>query len=147
MGGTVIDVTHLLEVCVRRVGSISGRRVCKLVQGNNGVLLVETVIAVLVFGLVGAAVMSGLATTHRSGFKIEVQSNAESIARNQMEYVFSLPYQEPPYFYPTVIAPQGYGVTSEAREHINNDPNIEEVIVTVTFEGEPKLVVETMRVR
>jgi hypothetical protein len=46
-----------------------------------------------------------------------------------------------------LIAPQGYGVTSEAREHINNDPNIEEVIVTVTFEGEVKLVVETMRVR
>lgn len=59
-------------------------------------MLLETIIAMLVFGVMGAAVLSGLSTAHRAGAKIEQQPMAEVIARNQMEYVLSLPYVEPP---------------------------------------------------
>ena len=66
-----------------------------LIDNCRGSLLLETVIAVMVFSMVGTAVMAGLNTAYMSGTKIEAQSAAENIARNQMESVFSLPYQAP----------------------------------------------------
>ena len=61
----------------------------------RGALLLETVIAIMVFSLVGVAVLGGLSTAYTSGAKTEVQSVAENLARNQVESIFSGPYREP----------------------------------------------------
>ncbi len=143
----MFGVTHLLEASVRRMGSITGRRVCKLVQGNNGALLVETIIAVLVFSIVGSAVLVGLSTTHTSGARTKSQSTAENIARNQMEYMFSLPYQDPPSTCPLVEAPEGTTVTCTIEEYVLGDPNIEKVVVTVTSNGQEQLSLESLRAK
>ena len=107
----------------------------------------ETTIALAIFGIVGAAVLSGLSTANISGRETDIQSNSENIARNQMEYVFSLPYQEPPSSYPTVTVHQGYAVTCEAQEFTGGVPNTEKVVVTVSFGGTRQLVLETLRAK
>ena len=53
-------------------------------QDAKGDLLLETVIAVTLFTLIGAAVLGGLSTAHFSGTKIEGHSTAENVVRNQM---------------------------------------------------------------
>jgi hypothetical protein len=114
-------------------------------EKERGGLLAETVVAVMVFTAVGTAVLTGLSTTQVSGSHTWRQSVAENIARNQMEYVASLPYQPPPYSYPLVSLPAGYAVTADATFDIPGDTNIQRITVTVSYEGDVVLVLETFR--
>lgn len=93
----------------------------------------------------GSAVLTGLSTSHTASAVTKEQSLAENIARNQMEYVFSLPYSAPTSTYPSVAAPAGYTVTALAGEYIVGDPNIEKVMVTVQHSGVTVLTLESLR--
>ena len=107
-------------------------RLRSLVGDCKGGLMMEVVVAVTVFTLVGTAVLVGLSTAHTSGAATESQSIAENIGRNQMEYMLTLPYQLPPSIYATVEPHQGYSVTAVGEEYVIGGPNIERVIVTVS---------------
>jgi hypothetical protein len=115
--------------------------------GSRGQVLLETAVALSVFALVGTAVLVGVSLAHTTGSRVESQSVAENLARNQMEYVFSQPYQAPPAAYPTVSAPDGYTVSAVAEEYVLGDPNVEKVVVTVNRDGQSVLVLETLRTR
>lgn len=119
----------------------------KLARECRGALLMETVMAVMAFTLVGTAALVGLSTTQISGAKTEDQSIAENLARNQMEHVFSLPYQDPPSSYPSVAAPPGYSVATAATEFVAGDVRIEKIVVTVTHGGQGVLTLETLRAK
>ncbi len=119
----------------------------RFTRDDAGALLVETVLAVVVFTLVGTAVMAGLSTAHSSGAGTERQSVAENIARNQMEYMFSLPYQDPPSSYPLISVPGGYAVTCTAETYGAGGLDTEKVVVTVTFNGAEELVLEALRAK
>ncbi|MBI2916722.1 MAG: type II secretion system protein [Chloroflexi bacterium] len=113
----------------------------------RGGVLIEALVAVMVFSLVGTAVLVGLSVTHRSGAETEGQSVAENVARNQMENAFSLPYQAPLSTYPPISAPAGYSVTATADWEVLDDTNLERVTVTIHREGRDILVLETFRAR
>ena len=116
-------------------------------SGCRGSLMMEAVVAVMVFTAVGVAVLVGVSTTHLSGAKVEGQSVAENIARNQMEYIFSLPYQEPPSTYPAIDTPPGYSVEALAQEYVTGDTFVEMVEVTASHEGQAILALETLRAK
>ena len=120
-----------------------------LVTGRSGALMVETVVAVGLMAIVGTAVLSGLSTAHLSGASTERQSTAENIARNQMSFIFSEPYVNNTGTYQSVATPNGYGVTADTEEvdPLNFDPDIQKVVVTVTFDGKTELVLESIKVR
>lgn len=139
--------TGILLVLQRRLRFFGAEGLRRLAVGQAGSLMTELIIAIAIFVLVSAAVMSGLSTMHRSGGKTEEQSLGENIARNQMEYVFSLPYQAPPSTYPAVATPPGYGVSAAAQTYVVGDTNIQKVVVTVHRGGVDVLVLETMRTR
>lgn len=101
----------------------------------------------MVFVVIGTGVLVGVSVMHTSGRATASQATGENLARNQMEYLFSLPYQEPPSFYPTVPVPEGYAVTAEAQEYEAGDPNIQKVVVVVTFWGAEAMTLETFRVK
>ncbi|MCH7712107.1 MAG: hypothetical protein IIC99_00655 [Chloroflexi bacterium] len=113
--------------------------------GCRGNMLLETAVAVLVFGTVGTAVLVGIRTAHSSGELTENHSTAENIARNQMEYIFSQAYLPPPASYPSISAPDRYAVTANATEYIVGDTSLEKLTVSVTFEGRGILSLETLR--
>ncbi len=118
---------------------------------DRGSLLLETVVASMVFALVGVAVLSGLSTTYRTGARVNVHSTAENVARNQMEFVFSQTYEEPgstPYpTYSTV--PANYSVSTSATEvdPLAPDTEIERVNVAVTYDGQVIVSLSTLRFR
>ena len=104
--------------------------------------------ALLVFGSIGSAVLFGVSTVQTSGSKTEAQSVAENLARNQMEYLYSLSYQGSTSTYPSITGvPLGYAVTAEARTFIEGDSNIEKVVVTVSRGGRDILVLESLRTK
>lgn len=123
---------------------------------SRGGLLLETVVAIIVFALIGTTVLVGVSTARRSGAVVDAQSIAENVARNQMEYVFSRAYKAPPLSYNSISdlpdndfkVPSGFTVTATALLRIGSaDTDLETVRVAVDHAGKQVLVVETIRAR
>lgn len=132
---------------VRHLSRPGGRWSRWGMRGCRGGPLIETVLAMSVFALVGTTVLAGLSGTYRSGAATRQQSIAENIARNQMEYAFSLPYQDPISAYPPISTPLGYTATAIAQEFLPGEVNIELVVVTVQYSGADILALESLRTR
>lgn len=125
-----------------------GSRLPAGVRDSRGALLVESVVAIGVFALIGAAVLASVSSARATGARIELKAVAEKVGRNQMEYIFSLPYQDPQSTpYPTVVAPQGYSVNVAASEFKAGDTDIERIIVNVLHENQNILLLETLRTK
>ncbi len=124
-----------------------------LVSDSRGGMFIETILVVMIFSVVGTAVLSGISGTRSSGARTERQGFAENIARNQIEYIFTLPYQEPASTYPSIdLSGQdyaGYAVSGQAivDPDAGGNLNIERVLVTVSFGGEEILSLETLRAK
>ena len=118
-------------------------------RGNaQGLMLMETIVVVTVFALVGTAVMMGLNTTYATGENTESQSQAENIARNQMENIFTQTYSPPGGSdYATITPAVGYAVavTHEDVNPSSPDPDIEKITVTVSRDSVDILAIETYR--
>ena len=131
------------------------RRVTAFAGGNRGGLLIEVIIAMFVFTLVGTAILSGISTTQISGAEVENQSIAENIARNQIEYIMAQAYIPPggqdyqlisfPTGYNLVITKDPLEVNVEGSLQTLDSNTIEKVIVTVTYQGNPVLTLETVK--
>ena len=122
------------------------RRLGRIVNRQSGGLLLETVVALSVFGVVGTSLMSGIQTSYLSKTQFDIRSRAENIVRNEMEAVFSQPYQSPPYTYPTTTTFDGFFVTSEAIDYsTTSDSNLETVRITVLHGGLTVKVLEAAR--
>ena len=114
-------------------------------SGSRGALMVEAVVSVFIFTTLGVAMLVGFQTTQTVGNKMEGQSIAENVARNQMEFLFSQAYQDPPTAYPTITPPAGYTVTANAQEVTTGDATMQMVTVSVSREGTTLLNLETIR--
>ena len=103
----------------------------------------------MVFSMVGVAVLSSLGTVNIAGALTEEQSQAENIARNQMEAIFAQVYREPDQTpYPAIAVPGAYSVTT-AVTHLNGDtdPSVEKIALTISHHGKELLLLETVRYR
>ncbi len=133
---------------IHRNGRFALSQIRTLVVGCKGSLLLETVVSVMVFSMVGVAVLAGLNTSYRAGAKVEAQAEAENIARNQMESVFSQPYRAPGQTaYSAITTTGGYAV-STVMEDVDPgapDPDIEKVTVTISRDGQDILILTGLR--
>ena len=122
------------------------RRLARLVNRQGGGLILETVVALSVFGVVGTSLMSGIQTSYLSKTQFDIRSRAENIVRNEMETVFAQPYQPPPFTYPASTTFDGFNVTSETLAYsTTSDANLETVRVTVQLDGQTVKVLEAAR--
>ena len=116
-------------------------------QGSRGLSLLEAVVAIGLFTIVGSAVLAGFSMTQRSGTKTEGASVAENLGRSEMEYVSSSTYQDPPAAYATVTPPSGYGVSVQNQVYVPGNSNIAMIVVTVTRGSDVLLTIQTLRTR
>ena len=110
-------------------------------------MMIEALIAVSIFTLLGAAVLSGSTATRNASASAEHAAVAENITRNQIETMLAAPYQDPPHTYAPITTPPGYAVTAEAQELVGGDTNIATLVVTVTLKGDPVLTLESLWTR
>ena len=61
-------------------------------KNEKGFSLIEVVIALLLMGIIGIALLIGLATASKAIFIADERATAESLARSQMEYVKNQAY-------------------------------------------------------
>ena len=143
-----IATTWMKIIGMKDKGGI-GSCVKTLVRERTGSLLVESVVSIALFTIVGTAVMSGLSTTQISGAQTERQSLAEFVARNQMSSIFESAYVDNGTSYLAVTTPEGYTVTAVTEEvdDLNPDPDVQKVIVTVSYYVDTIFVLETIKAR
>jgi len=76
---------------------ILGHRIRKTLRGSSrGFTLIEVLVALALFAIIAIAFAGGLGTASRAALIGDVRTNAESLARTQMEYVKSLNYTYAP---------------------------------------------------
>lgn len=63
-------------------------------KNEKGFSLIEVVIALLLLGIIGVALLSGLATASMALVIADERATAESLARSQMEYVKNQDYKD-----------------------------------------------------
>jgi prepilin-type N-terminal cleavage/methylation domain-containing protein len=75
-------------------------KIGKAFQGRSGgFTLIEVLVALALFGLIAVTFAGGLATASRAVLIADIRTNAESLARTEMEYVKSQTYSNPPWGY------------------------------------------------
>ena len=107
--------------------------------------MIEVLVGLTLLGLVGGGFMVALSSTSIASGVVQVQANAENLARNQLEYVKSLPYQLAPTTYPALPAPADYFLTAVASPVAGADDQVQKVVVTVSRGGEFVLVLEGLK--
>ena len=112
---------------------------------ERGAILIEALIAVFVFTVVGVLALRGVSTTRTLGNTLDGQAAAEHLARSQMEYALAQPYASPTNPYPTVTPPQNYGVTIANQSVPGASSNIARLVVTVQREGRVLFILESLR--
>ncbi len=66
----------------------------RLMKNERGFTLIEVMIAIALMGIIGIALLSGLATASRGLFTADERATAESLARSQIEYIKKQDYDE-----------------------------------------------------
>ena len=110
--------------------------------------MLETLIAVTILVTLASATLIGARTAQSLRTSVDRQSIAENVARNQMEYIFSLPYRPPPTPYPAITStPDGYLVTTTVGLFAGyaSDANFQVITVEVTGAGQSLLKLSTLR--
>jgi Tfp pilus assembly protein PilV len=117
-----------------------------VVDGQVGVGLVETLIAVAILGVTLVALLAAISAGSRGVAITEERVTAENLARSQMEYAKSEPYLTAPASYATVTPPAGYTVSAQATSIPGGDKSIQKITVTIARDGVKLLTVEDYKV-
>lgn len=127
--------------------SVTWHRLKAAFGNQRGSLLVETLVALGVFSMIGIAILAAVQTGHITKGKFDEQSTGENLIRKQLESVFAQPYLGPGGSYQPVAAPSGYSVMTESLVHDATSTDIENIRVTVYHQGRLLDTVETLRSR
>lgn len=116
-------------------------------KNQKGISLVEVLMGLAIFGIVGLAFLSGLSTTSRTLFITDEQETAKTLAETQMEYIKQLDYASS--YSPAVIPPEypGYTVkTPIAVESIpSRDGNIQKITIEILHNNNPVTSLESYK--
>lgn len=115
-------------------------------DSQEGVGLVEVLVAVAILGVTLVALLAAISTGSLGVATTEERVTAESLARSQIEYTKSEAYLAAPASYPTVTPPAGYAVSADATSIPGGDGSIQMITVTVTRNGDTLLTVEDYKV-
>ncbi|PIU57027.1 MAG: hypothetical protein COS88_02130 [Chloroflexi bacterium CG07_land_8_20_14_0_80_51_10] len=122
------------------------RKVRARTRNEQGLGLVEAVVAV---GIVASAVVAFVTALSAGSMAVRQADEmvmAESLARNQLEYVKGEPYDSQAASYPLVEAPDGYAISVEVISIPGGDDDIQHIVVTIQRGDENVLTVEEYKV-
>jgi len=99
--------------------------------------LVETLVALAIFGLVAGVFLAGLSISSKSVMVSQERVAAESLAKSQMEYIKAQEYAESylEITVPSDLVAQGYAIDDPTVEDIHSG-ELQKITVTVTRNGD-----------
>ena len=103
-------------------------------NGEKGVSLIETLIAIALLGIIGTTMMAGMMGIYKATPIASEQDIGKSLAQSQMEYVLEQPYDY--MHYSPAPIPDNYGdYTASIVTDSFRDGNIEKITVTISHKG------------
>ena len=123
----------------------AGPHLPRLLTGERGGLLLETLIAITVFGVLGSVMYTGVQTSYISKRNFDIHSRAENIVRTEIESIYAQPYKPPGQTYTSITTVDGFTITSIALTYSTTTTDIERIRVTVDYGGNTVRVLEAVR--
>ena len=117
-----------------------------LIQGQRGLGLVESLVAVAILGTAVTAFIVALSAGSIAVREQEEQVVAQGLAQTQLEYVKSYSYDAEATAYPAIDTPEGYAISVEVSPVPDADADIQKITVTISREAEDILAVENYKV-
>jgi len=119
----------------------------RLHHGQQGLTLIETVIALAILGTIAVIFLNGLTTTAEAAFTTDERATAESLAQSQMEWAQNASYTDNATQYSSAPIPSGsdytnYSVNITAESLHDPDNGIQKITVTITRSGEQVFTLE-----
>ena len=96
--------------------SLRGVLATKQSRRQRGLTLIEVLVAVGIMAAIGAAFMNSMSTAYKSAGTLDEQTQAEALARSQLEQIKSLPYQDSGNYSVTVSLPPQYSMNITVAE-------------------------------
>ena len=121
-------------------------RIKNRAQGQRGLGLVETLVAVAILGTSVVAFVVALSAGSIAIGQQDEEVVAQGLAQAQQEYTKSYAYDAGASTYPAVAAPEGYTISVGVSSVPNTDADIQKITVTVLRNGENVLTIEDYKV-
>ena len=117
------------------------------IRDERGIGLAESLAAIAIIGITAVAFITALSTGVLAVRESDQEAVAQQLARTQLEYLKSLPYDATGDTYPTVDTPSGYTISLETDAFIYTDTDIQELTVTIYRDSESILTVAAYKVK
>lgn len=127
-----------------------------IVKNQKGIAFIETLMALVLLGIIGAAFMMALSASSRAIILSDELTTSESLARSQMEFIKQQDYIDYSIDghaeYLLITPPNGYeiGVTVELLDpegDPDDDDGIQKITVTVDHHGNDVITLEGYKVK
>ena len=118
----------------------------KVFRDEEGLTLVESLIAVAIVGVALVAFAVALSTGSIAVWESDQEVTVQSLARTQMEYIKGYPYDPDATTYPTVNATDNYSISVAVTSVPDTDTNIQKVTANISRDGQVLLTVEDYKV-
>ncbi len=115
-------------------------------QGQKGLGLVETLVAVAILGTSVVAFVVALSAGSIAAGEQEKETVAQSLAQTQVEYTKNYAFNPGATTYPAVTAPAGYTISVGVSSVPGTDVNIQKITVTILRDSVNVLMVSDYKV-
>jgi prepilin-type N-terminal cleavage/methylation domain-containing protein len=118
-----------------------GRRIGRRLGEQRGLVLLESLVALVILGLTASAFLGGLGTVFRAGGVSDERSTAESLAASQLEQLRDTAYDYDATAYtpttiPAAAGNEGYTVNITATPLNSPDDGVQRLTVDIQRHGE-----------
>ena len=137
----------VVPVALSKLAWVFGRLVRTAPLASRGALLIESIVAITLFTMIGTSALVGASALRNAQAGLQRQADAEYIVRNMMACTFDQAYQTSTLNYATSTCSSLPANFSSAVEQtlVSGDVDLQMVSVTVELGGKSILVVETLR--
>lgn len=107
--------------------------------------MLEILISLSIMGTFLVSMLSAISVSALTTRTVELQSYANDLARNEMEYVLSYTYLTPPDTYPLISnVPAGYTITASTAA-VNGYDTLSKITVTVSRSSRVLVTLDNLR--